>query len=426
MFDHSNRTSLSDAEASLSWTAEDDAMVAALAEAEEGQLFAGRIASRSADAGAALVAEVRAHARAVAFHQAQLMESMMAIVDEYGSMVDADFELAWEGAVTEVRAALSLTRRAAESDVDLAWNLRDRLPDVLTALKQGRIDLRRAWVLVRGTSHLEEDAARKVASQALSKAEGRTTGQLRALIRRLCIEVDPTEAVQRYEEGLAQRKVVAGPTENATATVIASDLPPDRVSAVMDKITRIAQRLRVAGEDRTIDQLRADVFLDLLEGGETHRVKGTIDIRVDLATLARLDENPAELEGFGPVVADIARQMTEWHGPRWRFTVTDGAGSTVQSGTTRRRPSNQQRRLVESRDVTCVFPGCRMPATDCDLDHRIRVADGGDTHEGQLVALCRHDHVLRHRHGWTHRRNVDGSHTWVSPLGVRYTRPPPP
>lgn len=428
MFDDLNRVPLTAAEDELmTWTADDDAMVAALT----AQAFRSEWGSfeTTGDAGshpgAVLVAELRAQARAVAFHQARLMESIMAIVDEYGAMEGAEVELAWEGAVSEVRAALSLTRRAAESDVGLAWDLRERLPDVLAALREGRIDYRRACVFVRGTAHLCDEEAQAVASRALNQAEGRTTGQLRALIRRLCMEVDPAEAVRRYEEALADRKVVADPTESGTAKLTASDLPPDRVSAVMDKITRIAQSLRAAGEERTVDQLRADVFLDLLEGGQAHRVLGTIDVRVDLATLARLDENPAELEGFGPVVADIARQMTERHGPQWRFTVTDGAGLAVQSGTTRRRPNAQERRMVESRDVTCVFPGCRMPAIQCDLDHRTRVADGGETHEGQLVALCRHDHVVRHRHGWTHRRNDDGSHVWISPLGVRYTRPPP-
>ena len=41
----------------------------------------------------------------------------------------------------------------------------------------------------------------------------------------------------------------------------------------------------------------------------------------------------------------------------------------IDAGTTRRRPDTAQRRFVEARDQTCVFPGCRMPATDCDMDH---------------------------------------------------------
>jgi hypothetical protein len=349
---------------------------------------------------------------------------MMAIVDEYLAQ-DPDPALAMEAAVAETRAALSLTRRAAESDLDLAWTLRERLPDVLEALRQGSLDLRRARVIADETSHLGEAAARGVAEQALGFAEGRTTGQLRALIRRLCIQVDPESAVHRYEQSVCERQVVAELTEDSTADIRAFGLPPDRVAAIMSRLTTMAQSLRVGGEVRTIDQLRADVFLDLLEGNDAGRARGSIDMRVDLTTLAGLDDNPAELAGFGPVVADIARQMTELHGPSWRFGVTDSRGSIVGSGTTRRRPNAELRRFVETRDVSCVFPGCRMPATGCDLDHRMRVVDGGATHEDQLAPLCRHDHVVRHRHGWEHGRHPDGSFVWISPLGVEYSRPPP-
>ena len=107
------------------------------------------------------------------------------------------------------------------------------------------------------------------------------------------------------------------------------------------------------------------------------------------------------------------------------MSVTDG-GRILHTGIASRRPTVRQRRNVERRDQTGTFPGCRMPASACDLDHRRRVADGGDTHEGQLVALCRHDHRIRHAAGWIHRADNDGSYTWVSPLGVQYSRPRAP
>ncbi len=374
--------------------------------------------------GDRLVATLQAHARAVAYHQARLLDSMMAIVDEYAALSDFDIASAMEGTVAEVRAALALTRRAAESDLDLAWSLRERLPMVLEALRRGEIDLRRARVLVDSTAHLADSVARGVATEALSKVHGRTTGQLRALLGRLCLEVDADDAARQNEAALAERRVVVEPTVHSTATIIASDLPADRVVSILDRLTRIAKSLRSAGEQRSIDQLRADVFLDLLEG-RVEGARSVIDIRVDLTTLMDLDRRAADLGGFGPVVADLARQVAGRRGSSWRFAVTDESGAIIHSGITRRRPNAALRRQVESRDRSCVFPGCRRPAGGCDLDHRIRVADGGATHLDQLVPLCRHDHVVRHRHGWSHSRNADGSHSWTSPLGVEYSRPPP-
>jgi hypothetical protein len=123
------------------------------------------------------------------------------------------------------------------------------------------------------------------------------------------------------------------------------------------------------------------------------------------------------------VIADIARQVADdQEAAEWRFTATDtSSGRPVVDGTTSRRPTRRLRRAVEARDRHCVFPGCRMPAVDCDLDHEVRWADGGATCLDNLVAACRRHHVIRHRFGWLHRRQGDGEHLWVSPLGHCYT-----
>ncbi len=63
-----------------------------------------------------------------------------------------------------------------------------------------------------------------------------------------------------------------------------------------------------------------------------------------------------------------------------------------------------------------------MPATDCDLDHRIPHAEAGPTLTPNLAPLCRHDHhIIRHRAGWTHKPLPNGGHQWTSKLGHTYT-----
>jgi hypothetical protein len=58
-----------------------------------------------------------------------------------------------------------------------------------------------------------------------------------------------------------------------------------------------------------------------------------------------------------------------------------------------------------------------MPATACDLDHRVRYADGGPTEVRNLAPLCRHDHRIRHAARWTHRVLPNGDHEWTTRLG---------
>ena len=173
-----------------------------------------------------------------------------------------------------------------------------------------------------------------------------------------------------------------------------------------------------------MDQLRADIFIDLLQGtveDESGRNRGVVDINVDLETLTRLADHAGELAGYGPVIADIARQVAgESHDAEWRYTVTDPNGGVITNGTTRRRPTASQVREVHAQHPTCVFPGCRMPAADCDLDHRIPYAEGGPTISPNLAPLCRHDHRIRTTAGWVHSPLPGGSHEWKTKLGHTY------
>jgi hypothetical protein len=253
-----------------------------------------------------------------------------------------------------------------------------------------------------------------------------TTGQLHARIAQLAIETDPEQARRRYEDAVADRRVALEPTVDGTANLCGWDLPPDRAAAVCRRVDQMARSLRRSGDTRTIDQLRADVFLDLLAGraDARRRHRAVVDIRVDLTTLSGLSESPGDLAGYGPVIADIARQtVADQPDAEWRFVVTEpGSGRPVATGVTRRRPTAAQRRMVHAAHPTCVFPGCRMPANSCDLDHRIPWSHGGPTTPGNLPPLCRYDHdTNRHRIGWTYQPLLDGDFSWRSPLGHLYT-----
>jgi hypothetical protein len=373
-----------------------------------------------------VVAVLKAHARMAAHHQARLSRTVIEISSRYGRLDGVDAEYVARATVAELRAALCLTRRAAEAELDLAIALCVRLPRVLEALEDATVDVRRARVLIDHTSHLPQASARTVADQALVRAGTLTTGQLSAYLRKLCIQHDPDQARARYEHAHSERRVVAEQAADGTVTITGIGLPADRAAAIMHRLTHTARKLKTRDEERTLDQLRADVFVDLLSGAASNGKGGSIDITVDLTTLLGLNDHPATLGGFGPVVADIARKVAKTHTKaRYTYTVTDN-GSVIDTGTIGRKASAATRRAVTRRHVSCIFPGCRTPATSCDLDHRQPHTDGGPASADNLAPLCRHDHTLRHTTGWTHTPNSDGTHTWTTPLHTTYTTRPPP
>ncbi len=385
----------------------------------------------SAVSGPARVAVLRAHQRQVSHYQAAVHHDMTAISD-FMAELDDDLPDAEEAATFEIRAALRMTRRAAETQLGLAQEFRHRLSAVGEALAKGDIDVRRARTVAYGTAHLSDDDARKVVDRIIERAPQLTTGQLGAMIRELCFTVDPEESKSRYHQALEERRVYREATEAGTANLMILNAAPDRAAEASNLINKIALDLKTAEETRTLDQLRTDIALDLLcgRGNTTPTGNGTIDICVDLATLAELSDNPGELAGFGPVIADIARQVTErQQQAEWRYTITDPeTGLVVDNGTTKRRPKTTQKRHVHARNRTCITPGCRMPAVECDLDHTIPYTQTGHTKVEELAPLCRHDHCSRHKFGWTYIPIPGGDYLWTSRLGLKYTtsgRPPP-
>lgn len=403
-----------------------------LADMAPGPYLAGILASIDRDSlsGHDRVTLMRAESRQAAHYQAQAYASMSGVVDAISEVEDVPVDMVMDAASDEIRAALTLTRRAASSRLDFATTLTSDYPRVWEALHAGSIDVPKAMVLVQRTSHLDAEHRDRVVEAGLERAPMQTTGQLRARLDRLALTTDPDIARKRYEEGLEERRVVVEANTAGTANLYGLSLPVADTRAALRRVNRIARHLKTREESRSLDQLRADVFLDLLNGraqGRREADRGGVEITVALETLAGLSEAPGELNGYGPVIADVARQVvldqpTSPH----RVTVTEH-GEPVWTGTTRRRPNAHQTRHVETRNPTCVFPGCRMPASDCDLDHTNDFARGGPTTVNNLAPLCRHDHIGKHKRGWQLERIGPGRYRWTSPLGHTYhTGPDPP
>ncbi len=323
-----------------------------------------------------------------------------------------------EFAALEVGAALRLTGVAAKHELAFAVDVTARLPQIHEMLRAGRIDVRRARVIAEGTAHLPDVAACTVVADVAERAEDLTTGQLRSLVRKLCIIADPAADAARRGVAIEDRRLVVEATPAGTADLHLLDVSPEQAVAARSRIDHLARML--PNDGRTIEQRRADVAMDLLCGHGTSLGRGMVDITVDLATLLGMSEAPGELDGWGPVVAEMARHVVDSQiDGRWQATVIDDNGAPLAVAL-RRRPTASQARQVRARNRTCVFPGCRRPARRSDIDHTTRRADGGRTLERNLAPLCRSHHRAKDEGRWRYRRLPKGGHHWTSPLGRTY------
>lgn len=130
----------------------------------------------------------------------------------------------------------------------------------------------------------------------------------------------------------------------------------------------------------------------------------------------------AMLAGYGPIDAVTARELAA-NAKHWEMVSVDARGAVLSVA--RYRPSAEIKRLLAARDQRCRFPGCRVPAARCDIDHTIDAQHGGPTSSDNLAHLCRGHHTLKHNTGWRVTQRPDGVLEWVSPTGRRHRDRPP-
>jgi hypothetical protein len=141
-------------------------------------------------------------------------------------------------------------------------------------------------------------------------------------------------------------------------------------------------------------------------------------VTVDLTTLLGLNDSPGELAGYGPITAQLARQIAA--DSTLRRLVTDPVtGEGIDLGR-KYRPSKLLRRLVEVTKSRCSMIGCSRPAYRCELDHRDEHARGGETNPQNLQPLCKLHHQMKTKKRWKVGANEAGKQTWTSFLGFSY------
>ena len=131
----------------------------------------------------------------------------------------------------------------------------------------------------------------------------------------------------------------------------------------------------------------------------------------------------AEIQGIGPVSAEIARRLA--CDANVILSVEDRDGSILDQGRARRDPTVAQRVEIARRDKGCRFPGCTFTEFT-DVHHVRHWTKGGVTDLDNLVTLCNRHHKAVHELGWVMQGNANSEMSFTSPHGrVMRTVPSP-
>jgi hypothetical protein len=94
-----------------------------------------------------------------------------------------------------------------------------------------------------------------------------------------------------------------------------------------------------------------------------------VNIMVPALTMLGHGDQPAILDGYGPIDDETARLLTAY-APSYRPILTDPVtGAMLRYGRKARRIPADLAGWLRVRDGHCRFPGCEKRAAGCDIDH---------------------------------------------------------
>ncbi|UKA57178.1 HNH endonuclease signature motif containing protein [Arthrobacter sp. FW306-2-2C-D06B] len=338
--------------------------------------------------------------------------------------------------IAEVACILTVSERTAGALLAASRSLTTGLPLTLAALQSGTISWQHARIIIEETDGLDPAAAAALEAHFLdpdapNPARGCPAGDLvpsrfRATARTWRERHHPVSIEERHTAKSADRRVEYLPDRDGMAW-LSAHLPADTAAGIWDRTTAAARALQGPAETRTLAQLRADLTATWLltntggatpdggvpgvvpdggvepdRAGRVPSPRAQVLVTVPVLSLIGATEEPAMLDGYGPIPPSMARRLIADGADSFHRVLTDPRdGAPLEIGRTSYRLTKAMRQWLRLRDGKCPFPGCNNHSLDNDADHLLAWADGGTTGITNLAQPCPKHHRLKHRTAWT-------------------------
>ncbi|MDT3316428.1 DUF222 domain-containing protein [Microbacterium sp. KSW4-11] len=432
---------------------------------------------------AGVVADVDSAARRIAAAQIEELRALAAA----GRLAEAQtaqrnarvqvHDMALRSIAAEVGGVMRVTDRTVQRRIGEARTLIEGFPATVEAWEHGRIVRGHAIAIVETGTSLPAEMWSEFEQVAITRCERDTPNRVRGELEILAHRMHPRSFAERHEEAAAGRCVRIVPGRDGMSDVIAT-LPTVVAEGIHDRLTQQARAIIdtrderaaahdgagaafgeaaatraevgdghgdadsedaaaiVATDNRSTDQVRADVFADLLlagtpalddtrdtTAGPLGAIRARVQILIPAATLTGEDDGPSDLAGRSPIDPATARSLAGGTGVWERLFHDPTTGVTV--ATDSYRVPSGMRRFLQARDQHCRFPGCRTAAIRCEVDHTHDHALGGRTELTNLAHLCQRHHSMKQFTAWRVRQLKGGVLEWTSPLGRTYREDAP-
>lgn len=345
-----------------------------------------------------------------------------------------------------IAAQIGLARRESPHrgvvHLGLAKVLVDEMPCTLAALRAGVISEWRAALIVRETACLSrQDRARVDQEIAGDTARLAAMGdkEIVAAAQAAAYRLDPQVWVNRRAKAESERTVTIRPAPDSMAYLTAL-LPMAQGVAAYKALRDAVGSARAIGDDRTDGQIMADTLVDRVVAAgvaDAAPSRPTESVSVNLVVSDRVlfgdCSDPAFVDGYGPVPADLARDLVHRAGSaglarlRTVYSVPESGAVVTMDRRTRLFPKDLAS-LIRIRDRICRTPYCDAPIRH--IDHIQPAAEGGATSLANGQGLCVACNHAKQARNWHTRGRIgpSGRHASVitTPTGHRYPSEAPP
>ena len=373
-------------------------------------------------------------------------------------------EMPLRAMAAELAVAKRVSDRTMQTRLFEAHRTVTQFPAAWESWRAGRVSRAHVKVIVDTGAELADAGARESYERdVLGYAETTSAARVRSYAEQVAENLNPLSMQERHDDAVLDRRIWVEDLRDGMS-MLGTIGPSVEVHGVYDRLTRQGKTIKAADraarrdvaeaatagpgacggvevepgvwfDERTLDQIRTDLLLDMMltaspsvdptgvEGG-LGAIRGHVQVTVPATTLAGTTLGGAQLNGKCAVDPETAKILAG-NAPGFDRVFLDPITGTVLA-VDRRFATPAQKRYLVARDIRCRFPGCRRPATECDIDHREDWALGGKTDIDNLGAFCESHHTLKQAAGWTVVQVPGGRLHFTAPSGLEYDDDPPP
>ena len=348
----------------------------------------------------------RLHAEEAALHarRLRLLADAFALAETQQARIPStrskERDMPLRALAAELGLAVKVNDRTMQSHMWDAHRLITSFGATVTALEDGRISRAHVSAILDTGGTIEEPAARAEFERAvLEHAETTTPARTRAYARQQADIRNPLTLQERHDLAVQGRRIWVTDLDDGMS-LLNHLLPTALAHGILDRTTRQAKlikrvdtarrhEVRTAHEgtnaaalgtpdsgcgnepeeeelwfdERTIDQIRADLVADMLltgapvidpsldaAPGGLGAIRATVQITMPVTTLTGVTSGGAELDGVAPVDPATARRLAG-EAPGWDRVMTDpvtGWSSRSTATSPRRHSSGTSRRGIHT------------------------------------------------------------------------------